>query len=266
MVGTMTNGSDPPAAPKLLDRLAERRMLRHWRRAGEAAGTADLVLLRAQRGRARKLRRELDRLIATADSRLALPAIGSSAMNRPTGADWLWRPELWRLPVEPRGHASAMARTALTEGVVLFHDCPLSEIALRQERNLRPGDLAPFGLAIEVFGFAGSFLSLAIDLPAEAADGIGPRHVVRVEAEVEAERPTGILARLNLKQGPNAEQIAVRIPQTGRESVAEFDLAYAPLRDAPVDKLWLDLMIDDPAMNAVRLRDLRLSRRPRAEV
>jgi hypothetical protein len=266
MVSTMPKGSDPPASPKLFDRLAEGRMLRHWRRAGSAAGTAELAVLRAQRGRARKLRRELDRLIATADSRLALPAIGSTAMSRPTGADWLWRPDLWRLPAEPRGHASATARTTLTEGIVLFHDCPLAEIVLRQERNARPGDLSPFGLAVEIFGFAGSFLSLAIDLPPAAAQGLGPRHVVRIEAEVEAERPTGLLARLNLKQGPNADQIAVRIPEAGHESVAEFDLAYGTLREVPVDKLWLDLMIDNPAMNAVRLRDLRFSRRPRAEV
>lgn len=265
MVAAMPDRTQTPA-PSFLDRLAERRLLQHWRQAGEAAEAADLGALRAQRARARKLRRELDRVLGTAESRLALPAVGSNAMNRPPGTDWLWRPDLWRYPVQPKGHASAGPRTPLTDGVALFHDCPLSEIVVRQERNARPGDVAPFGLTVEVFGFDGRFLSLAVDLPPEAAQGLGPRFLVRAEAEVEAERPVAILARLNVKQGPNAEQLVCRIPEAGHASVAEFDLAYGGVREAPVDKLWLDLLIENPGMNAVHLRDLRLSRRPRAEV
>jgi len=252
--------------PSLLDRVAEARVLRHWRRAGGAAATTDLGTLRAQRGRARRLRQELDRVIAVAESRLALPTVGSNAMNRPPGADWLWRPEAWRFPIAPRGHAGASQRTPLAEGMTLFHDCPMGEITVRQDRNARPGDLAPFGLSIEAYGFAGRFLSLAIDLPAEASKGLSSRHVIRVEAEVEAERPVGLLCRLNVRQGPNAEQIQSHVADAGRNAVAEFDLAYGNLREAPVEKLWLDLMIDRPAMNAVRLRDLRFSRRPRAEL
>lgn len=258
----------PPATirPSLLDRLAEARVLRHWRRAGEAAPTTDLGTLRAQRGRARRLRREIDRVIDVAESRLALPAVGSNAMSRPPGADWLWRPDPWRFPIAPRGHAGAGVRTPLAEGMTLFHDCPMAEITVRQDRNARPGDLAPFGIVIETFDFAGRFLSLAIDLPDDAARGLSARHVLRVEAEVESERPTGLLCRLNLRQGPNAEQIRAHVSEAGRNALAEFDLAYGNLREAPIDKLWLDLMIDHPAMNAVRLRDLRLSRRPRAEL
>ncbi|MCX7644239.1 MAG: DUF6478 family protein [Rhodobacteraceae bacterium] len=252
--------------PSLLDRLAEARVLRHWRRAGAAAPAADLGTLRAQRGRARRLRRELDRVIDVAEGRLALPAVGSNAMSRPPGADWLWRPDPWRFPIAPRGQAGAGMRTPVCPGMSLFHDCPMAEITVRQDRNARPGDLAPFGLAIETFGFAGRFLSLAIDLPEDAIRGLSARHVIRVEAEVECERPTGLLFRLNLRQGPNAEQILAHVAEAGRNAVAEFDLAYGNLRAAPIDKLWLDLMIDRPAMNAVRLRDLRFSRRPRAEL
>lgn len=250
----------------LLDRVAQARVRRFWRRAGGAATTMDLGELRALRGRARRLRGELDRLIAVADGRLALPAVGTTAMNRPPGADWIWRPGPWRFPVEPRGHVFAARRTHLAEGVALFHDCPLGEISLRQDRNGRAGDLAAFSVSLEVFGFSGSFVSLAIDLPPEAASGLGRRHVVRLEIDAEAERPTGFHCRLNLRQGPNVEQVHAGIPAAAHDTFAEFDLAYAPLRDLPVDGLWLDLIPVHPAMNAIRLRDLRFSRRLRAEL
>jgi hypothetical protein len=262
----MANRPSETVRLSLIDRVAESRVRRFWARAGGAAAAMDLGALRALRGRARRLRGELDRLIAVAEGRLALPAVGSSAMNRPPGADWIWRPGPWRFPVEPRGHASAARRTPLAEGVVLFHDCPLGEIALRQDRNARAGDLAAFGVTLEVYGFAGSFVSLAVDLPPEATSGLGRRHVVRLEIDAEAERPTGFHCRLNLRQGPNVVQIHAGVPAATHDAWSEFDLAYAPLRDLPVDGLWLDLIPTHPAMNAIRLRDLRFSRRLRAEL
>ncbi len=255
----------PSSADRLIDRLAEGRALKIWQRAAEAAATADLASLRTLRSRARRTQRELDRLIATAESRLALPHVGSNAMHRPLGADWLWRPEPWRLPMSPRGHAGLDRRTELAPGVTLFHDCPLQEIALRQERNGRPGDLAPFGLALEVLGFEGSFLSLALDLPEGAADGLQRRHLLAAELDIEAERPLALQARLNVKHGPNTEQILAGVT-LGKGATVEFDLAYSNLNEKRVGKIWLDLIFEAPAQNAIRLRDLTMSRRPRAEV
>ncbi|MDH3265087.1 MAG: DUF6478 family protein [Paracoccaceae bacterium] len=255
----------PPSADRLIDRLAEGRALRIWQRAADAAATADLASLRTLRSRARRTQRELDRLLATAESRLALPHVGSNAMHRPLGADWLWRPEPWRLQVSPRGQAGLDRRIEFAPGVALFHDCPLQEIALRQERNSRAGDLAPFGLVLEVLGFEGSFLSLALDLPPGASDGLQRRHVLGAEIEIEAERPLPIFARLNVKNGPNTEQIPAGVA-LGKGAVVEFDLAYSKVNEKRVEKIWLDLIFEKPAQNAIRLRDLTMSRRPRAEV
>lgn len=255
----------PPNADRLIDRLAEGRALRIWQRAAEAAATADLASLRALRSRARRTQRELDRLIATAESRLALPHVGSNAMHRPLGADWLWRPEPWRLPVSPRGRAGLDRRTEIAPGVSLFHDCPLREIAVRQERNDRAGDLAPFGLVLEVLGFEGSFLSLALDLPPGAADGLLRRHLLAAELDIEAERPLPVHARLNVKHGPNTDQFPGEVT-LGKGATLEFDLAYGNVNEKRVEKMWLDLIFEAPAQNALRLRDLTMSRRPRAEI
>ena len=53
----------------------------------------------------------------------------------------------------------------------------------------------------------------------------------------------------------------------GRSTVrVEFDLAYTKLNEKRVDRMWLDLIFDNPGMNEVILRDLTFSRRPRAEL
>ena len=69
----------------------------------------------------------------------------------------------------------------------MFHDCRVSELTVRQIRNTREADIAPFGFRMDVFRFDGSFLSLVIDLPEEAARGLKLRHLIRLDAIVELE-------------------------------------------------------------------------------
>jgi hypothetical protein len=248
-----------------LNRLAERRLLRLWSRAAEGVESMDPESLRAIRARARRMRREADHLILRSEGRLGLPPIGSSQMPRPLGADLLWRPDAWRWPILPRGHAGTASPLALSPGITLFHDCPLCEVAVRQVRNTREDDLAPFSLTLETLGFRGTFLSLALDLPPEAAAGLGPRHVISLILRAEFERPLSVLARLNLRHGPNTDQIAASLP--GDETAtADFDLATTALDGTPVRHIWLDLIFNAPDMSAVRLRDLTMSRRTRADL
>ncbi len=145
--------------------------LRRWSRAARNAAKADLVQLRAERQKARRLKAHLDKLIHISESRLALPMIGSSAFAKPFDADWDWRPELWRGPLPVPGMSSAANKSMLGREVTLFHDCQRSELTLRQVRNLREVDLAPYGLRMDVFNFDGSFLSLVVDLPEESVHG-----------------------------------------------------------------------------------------------
>lgn len=240
-------------------------MLRRWRRIADAAEAMDLATLRRARGRARMLRRQLDRVIHLAEYRLALPVIGSNALRRPMGADWVWRPDLWRGPMAVAGQAPASGRTALSEGATLFHDCRAGELTLRQIRNRRETDLAPFGLRLEVFRFDGSFLSLVLDLPAEAVEGLRLKHLIRLELALEREQPLQVFARLNIRHGPNVEQLVRELPPE-EEVMVEFDLAYTKMNEKRVERLWLDLIFERPQMNQVTLRDVTLSRRPRAEL
>ncbi len=250
----------------VLDVLSNARSLRRWRRAARNAADTDLETLRQQRGQARRLRTHLDQLIHVADGRLALPAIGSNAFVKPHGTDWSWRPELWRGPLPVPGISSVQSKSRLGEEVTLFHDCAFSELTLRQLRNTREEDLAPFGLRMDVFRFDGSFLSLVIDLPKGATDGLKKTHLIRVNTIVEVEKPLEIFARINIKHGPNTEQIVRELPLDKPDVTVEFDLAYSRLSEKRIENAWLDLIFEGPEMNQVVLRDLTFARYPRATI
>ena len=241
-------------------------MFRGWSRAARVAATTDLPELRRQRASARKLKHKLDELIHVSESRLALPLLGNQAFPRPADADWAWRPELWCGPLATPGIASVASKSMLGREVTLFHDCAQSEITLRQLRNFREQDLAAFGLRLDVFRFDGSYLSIAVDLPPEASLDLRRKHLIRMNTIVEMEKRIEIFARLNIKHGPNTEQVVRELPLHEEDIHVEFDLAYTKLNEKRVEKMWLDLIFEGPQMNQVILRDLTFSRRKRAEL
>ena len=238
--------------------------LRRWTRIARQASTADLDDLRADQARARSLTRRLAEVIFVADARLALPRIGSNAFALPPGTDWSWRPDLWRGPLAVQGIAGVTNRTELGDEVKVFPDCPRAEIGLRQIRNRDAADLAPFAVALDVFGFEGSFLSLAVELPPDAAHGLRKRHLLRIEVTAQQDRPVEMFARLNIRHGPNTEQLVQEIRPDA--PIAEFDLAYTNLNEKRVESLWLDLIIDRPSMNRIVFKDLTFARYPRADI
>jgi Family of unknown function (DUF6478) len=234
------------------DRWLDDRLAGRWARRARGADTADLSELEQQRSQAHGLRHRLDRLIHVADARLGLPRIGSATFPRPPGTDWAWRPDLWRGPMATPGYAGVHSRTPLGSEVTLFHDCADSELTVRQVRNQRESDLAPFGLQMDVFRFGGSFLSLVLDLPDAAINGLRKIHLLRIDA------------RLNVRHGPNTEQIVQELPAGAPDCQAAFDLAYTKLNEKRIEKAWVDLILEGPQMNQIKLRDLTMVRYPRA--
>ena len=150
--------------------------------------------------------------------------------------------------------------------MTLFHDCTESEISLTQMRNRREDDFAPFGLKLEVFHFTGSYLSLVIEVPLTSCEGLRRRHLIQLGAVIECEKPLTIYARINVKNGPNTEQILMTLPDNGTETMVEFDLAYSQLNEKRAERMWVDLMFENPGMNQITIRDLNFSRYPRAEI
>lgn len=251
---------------KILDWVAHRREVGRWNDLSKKAPVLPLAGLRQERARARKLRSSLNEMIAVADNRLALPMIGSRAFPRPHGTDWSWRPQVWRNPLGQPGLASVESNTKLGSEVTLFHDCQRSELSLRQLRNHREADLAPYGLRMDVFNFDGSFLSLVLDMPQDMITGLSRKHLIRLDTIVEMEKPLEIFARLNIKHGPNTEQMVRELPLHEDDVMVEFDLAYSDINERRIEKVWVDIIFENPEMSQVTLRDVTFARRPRTEL
>lgn len=243
-----------------------RRMVQRWEMSARQASTTKLSALHEQRTRARALRAPLDQLIRIADERLAVATAGAASVPQPHNADWAWRPTFWQTPLDVPGMTCLESKSRLDDEITLFHDCNHSELTLRQVRNMRPEELAAFGLRLDVFQFDGSFLSLVLDLPESATAGLKRSHILQVNSVLELEKPLEIFVRLNIRHGPNTEQIVREIPAQGDTKSVEFDLAYSGINERRIEKAWIDVIFEGPEMNQVILRDLTINRRPRAEL
>jgi len=252
--------------PKIVERILVRFARIFWSRAANAAPVMRLSVLQSRRQQARTLRQKLDELIHSADNRLALPRIGSSSFPTPAGTDWSWRPGLWRGALPVKGLSAVENKAKLGDGVTVFHDCEISELTFRQLRNTKETDLAPFGLRMDVFRFDGSFLSLVLNLPSSSCQGLLRTHLLRLDAIVEMEKPLQIFARLNVRHGPNTDQIVRELPLNDGSIMVEFDLAYTKMNEKRVEEMWVDLIFEGPEMNQVTIRDMTFSRNPRAEL
>lgn len=222
------------------------------------------------RDEAELLYRDLRSFLQLSDPRALRARDALAAMELPLGTDWRWRPPMFCGPIAPAGLAGPGNGQRLGDEVALWHDCGRQALILRQCRNLRSTDLAPFGLRLEVMGFTGSYLSISVDLPDHALDQLGKSHVLRLETVLQAERPITVYGRINLSQGPNTAQILRQLGDPIQDYACqrrmEFDLAYADLSDRRPEKAWLDLIFEAPHMNAVMVSDLVMSRHPRAEI
>jgi len=240
------------------------RSLRWWDRQSRVAKTLGFSELRDLRNKARRFRKRVNKINHIAASRLTLPVIGSKAIKKPQGTEWSYRPEVWSGPVSPSGISSIASKSKIGNELVIFHDCAVSEMTLRQVRNNQESDLAPFGIQLDVFNFEGSFLSIAVEMPPHAVEGLKKEHIIRLTLIIDSERPQEMFARLNLRHGPNTEQIVRELDLSTREMYVEFDLFYTNFKENRAQSLWFDLIFESPSMNQITIRDISVIRRRRA--
>ncbi len=251
---------------RLFEKGADTVGLARWRRRANGAGEMARSELRRYAERARALRMHLDTLVRVSEDRLAVPREGSDSFQQQRGSDWSWRADAWRWRTEHTGHAAAENGRWIGPDLQLFHDCPLQEISARQLRNTSDHDMAPYSMRFDVFGFEGSFLSVVLSLPESAVQGLRKNHLVRLNTTIEAERDIEIFARLNVQHGPNTEQFVRELQVRRGETSVEFDMSDADLNENRIERMWVDLIFENPAMNQVTIRDLTFSRSPRAEI
>lgn len=248
----------------LLDVATERTALQ-WERAATRAAKMPPETLSHMEARADRLAAALEAFgravdLTEGDRRKTRPPV-----PLPPHTDWHGRPSLWTAPLEVPGRIAEAGETKLTRATSLWHDCPWGEVILRQVPNPADDRLPPHALRIEVFRFDGSYLSVAVRLPEAALEGLGKRHVVRLDLPMRSDRPIGLYARLNVKVGPNVGQMLRERPRDGGIGI-EFDLAYAEIEEGRVEEAWIDLMLEDPAQVGVELADVWIARHLRADL
>lgn len=242
-----------------LDELAHRRALKRWERIAGAATELDPFSLRALRGQARTLRASLDKVITIAERGIA----SDPARLAPGGqVDWAWRPGIWEASQPSAALVEPAAGAQLGYDLKVFHDCTAPALVLRQDAEAPE----PPRVALDVFDFDGSFLSLVLDIPAERVAGLGRHHIVGVAMQARMERPVEVLARLNVRHGPNTEQLVQEMEPDGDALSLEFDLAYSEINEKRVEGVWIDLIFDNPSMNRIEITDFLVTRRVRAEI
>ncbi|QBY02097.1 hypothetical protein E2K80_16265 [Rhodophyticola sp. CCM32] len=249
-----------------LERRSLARALRRWTEVSDHAKTMPAAELKAAQSQLAVMRHQLDRARQATTAALLASGTGADGIDRPHQCDWAYRPGPWVTPIVPSGAVSVPSPADLGGGVKLFHDAEKSELSYRQIRNARPGVSAPFGIVLDVYRFDGSFLSVVQDLPAEAVNGLTRGHFLKVSLQMAVESPLEIYARLNIQHGPNCEQVVRQFDVKGDSAVAEFDLAYTKINENRLEKMWLDLIFEGPQMNQVTIRDMTVSRAPRAEL
>ena len=249
-----------------LGRAISSAYLKLWRRRLQRVAGVRTAKLRQQRREALALQRQLGEVLPGIDGELQRRLGGSKAYRHGSKMLWAWRPELWTLrcptssgPVEQSG-ARLMPNTK-----VFFDDATCALIA-QQFRNDISDGFAPYGVALELFQFEGSFLSLAIDLPDELYETFAKDELIGLSGAIFAERPAGFTVRLNIKHGPNTDQLIQAHDLNHSETRAEFDLAHLNINVKRVEKIWLDLVFETPNFNRISVTDLAFYKRPRGEI
>lgn len=252
--------------PGFLSNFFDKRIQSHWMSRANRVGKMTAANLRNSRTVARELSKELSRFDRAAARQLALESSGCGFPSLPASTDWQHRPAPWSVETNPSGMAPVRSGSLFGSDISVFHDCRNHSVSIRQVRNKQETNLAPFGVKLEVYAFDGSFLSLVVEAPGGVMKGLSKKHIIRLETHLERERDIGVSCRLNLKNGPNTEQVNIDLPRKSGKQVCEFDLAYVPFDESKAEKIWVDLFLDSPPMNQITLYDLTLSRHRRAEI
>ncbi|WP_371155706.1 DUF6478 family protein [Jannaschia sp. 2305UL9-9] len=208
--------------------------------------------------------RLIERLRRRQQAAVATPEVGQEGIDRPAQCDWAWRPAPWAAGMTPSTIDHVAPGTRLGVGVALHHDCDHADLSLSQAA----GDV-PHAITLRVGAFDGSFLSLALDLPADGAMTLRRHHVVILTLRMLVPHPGPMFARLNIRQGPNVDQLVTGVAPSVDPTtpvLAEFDLGFLHVKPARLEGAWVDLTFDPRGDTSIRIEDLTVTRRPRADL
>jgi len=178
----------------------------------------------------------------------------------PAKTQWAYMPALLDTSFADGLAGKVLTGTIIGSQTTLHHDAEAAEIGLRKPIG------AINALTLKIGEFAGSFVSLAMALPDYGVRDLSRNDLVRIALRSEAQTPFKAYARLNLRQGPNTEQMVRMIDIGTGDSFAEFDIFYSEFDPARATDAWIDLIFNDLEGLEFSLFDPVILRRVRASL
>ena len=175
----------------------------------------------------------------------------------PPKTQWGYTPALWEHSFDQETAGNVLTGSEIAPRVNLHHDADQTDIAIRS--NGVEG-----GLSFAINKFNGSFLSFAFGFPPDDANAIRRHDLIRIALHSTADKPFKAYARLNLRHGPNNEQIVRMIDIGHGDSFAEFDIFYSEFEPNRSSDAWIDLIFNDPEGLEFTLTQAVILRRVRA--
>lgn len=241
--------------------LRHRASMFYWANKLKSVETAGPEKLLKIRRRAKAVARVSGKVAQQAEQRLK-PATGARSAPILSGRmTWAFRPDIFRQPVRPNGISPVPSGTRISDQVTLHHDGATDCATVRQVQTGH----GP-ALSLDIFDFSGTFFSAAIDLPEAAWAGLSKSELIRLNVETRAHPFAKIYSRINIRHGPNTEQIIREVDLAIHKNTVEFDLHYSGMEPDKVNGMWLDFICESPRMCQIVIDDLVLSRHPRANV
>lgn len=174
----------------------------------------------------------------------------------PPKTQWGFTPPLWEHNFGSDVSGNILTSTEIAPRVNVHHDADSINMIIQ-------GEGPEGGISFDVKKFTGGFLSLAFGFPDNEAKAIRRHDLIRIAIISKSDNPFEAYVRLNLRHGPNNEQI-VRMIEIGKDSFAEFDIFYSEFEPNRATDAWIDLIVNDPEGRAFTLEQVVILRRVRA--
>ncbi|MBY8975282.1 hypothetical protein KHP62_05665 [Rhodobacteraceae bacterium NNCM2] len=127
--------------------------------------------------------------------------------------------------------------------------------------QIRAGGEAPL-LRLTIYRFSGSFLSLAMAIPAAKIAQIRSGHTLGVSFHARASRPIALNTRLNLIVNGQREDLSSHRILGDCAHAVDFDLRRFDLTKETALSAWVDLILREPSMVEIDLKDVSITLRP----
>lgn len=178
----------------------------------------------------------------------------------PPKTQWGFTPSLQNSVTQDEISGQILTGTSLGPHVTLHHDGDNLAFSIQ-----RPDDYGT-GLLFEFGDFPNGFFSLAFELPAEGVLALSRQDLLRFIVQTQTDEPFQAYVRLNMRHGPNTEQIVRMLDIGDGTTCVEFDLFYTEYEQKHASSAWIDLIFNDPAHKKVALERVIILRRARASL